>query len=106
MALGLMHLALAPACVAEHVDDPVAGALAFHERTEAELRPYHDATVAADRRRVHDMMLHRDGLTPQPTPEEHAADALMGSATSDQLATRLFGERSSTTGMGRSVRAW
>jgi hypothetical protein len=52
------------------------------------------------------MMLYRDGLTPQPTPEEHAADALMGSATSDQLATRLFGERSSTTGMGRSVRAW
>jgi len=27
-----------------------------------------------------------------PTPEEHVADALMGSATSDQLATRSFGD--------------
>ena len=75
MTLGLMHVALARACVAEHLDDPTALALAFHECTEAELRPYHDATVATDRRRVRDMMSYRDGLTPQPTPEEHVADA-------------------------------
>ena len=92
MTLGLMHVALARACVAEHLDDPAALALAFHERTEAELHPYHEATVATDRRRVRDMMSYRDGLTPQPTPEEHVADALMGSATRDQLATRSFGD--------------
>lgn len=80
------------ACVAEHLDDATELALAFHERTEAEVRPYHDATVAIDRRRVRDMMSYRDGLTSQPTPREHFGDALMGSIRSDPVATRAFAD--------------
>ena len=92
MSLGLKHLEILRGCVAEHLDDPTAFAHALHDRTRCELQPYHDATTQTDRRRVNDMRLYRDGATPEPTPEERVADAIVANASSDPVMARAFAD--------------
>ena len=92
MSLGLIHLEILRETVQAHLDDPAALALAFHDRTKAELQPYHDATTKTDRRRVNDMRIYLDGGTPEPTPEERIADVLIGNAAADPVMTRAFGD--------------
>lgn len=91
MSLGLIHTEILRETVRAHIDDPTALALAFHERTKAELQPYHDATVRTDRRRVNDMRIYRDGGLPEATPEERIADTIIGHAAADPVMTRAFG---------------
>jgi 2-polyprenyl-6-methoxyphenol hydroxylase-like FAD-dependent oxidoreductase len=92
ITLGLMHVEVMRACVADHLDDPYALALAFHERSETEVTPWHDATVKTDRRRVDDMRIYRDGGVPEPTDAEKIADVLQGAVMLDPVITRGFGE--------------
>ncbi len=92
MTLGLVHLEILREAVGAHLDDPAALALAFHERTKAELQPYHDATTAMDRRRVDEMRIYRDGGVPEPTAEERIADVMIGHAAADPTMTRAFGD--------------
>lgn len=92
ISLGLMHVEVLRACVAEHFDDPNALALAFHERSEREVTPWHEATVAIDRRRVNDMRIFRDGGTPTPTDAERISDVMQAAVMLDPVITRGFGE--------------
>lgn len=92
ISLGLMHVEVMRDCIRDHFGDPHALALAFHERSEAEITPWHDATVATDRRRVSDMRIHRDGGTPAPTAQEQIADTLQAAVMLDPVITRGFGE--------------
>ncbi len=92
ISLGLMHVEVMRACVAEHFDDPNALALAFHERSEREITPWHDATVAIDRRRVNDMRIYRDGGTPTATDDEKIGDVMQAAVMLDPVITRAFGE--------------
>ncbi len=92
ITLGLMHVEIMRACVAEHGDDPHALALAFHERSAAEITPWHDATVEIDRRRVAEMRIYRDGGTPTPTDAEKIGDVLQAAVMIDPVITRGFAE--------------
>ena len=92
ITIGLMHVEVLRSCIAEHLDDPHALALAFHARSEQEIRPWHDATTAVDKRRVDDMRIYRDGGTPEPTPAEKIADVMQAAVTLDPLITRSFGD--------------
>ncbi|MEO6651654.1 MAG: FAD-dependent monooxygenase [Ilumatobacteraceae bacterium] len=92
ISLGLMHVEVMRDCIRDHLDDPHALALAFHDRSDAEITPWHDATVTTDRRRVSDMRIFRDGGTPVPSPEETIADTLQGAVLIDPEITRAFGE--------------
>lgn len=92
ITLGLMHVEVMRACVADHLDDPYALALAFHERSDAEITPWHDATVKIDRRRVNEMRIYRDGGTPEPTDAEKIGDVMQAAVLLDPVITRGFGE--------------
>jgi 2-polyprenyl-6-methoxyphenol hydroxylase-like FAD-dependent oxidoreductase len=92
ISLGLMHVEVMRACVAEHFDDPYALALAFHERSEREVTPWHVATGTIDRRRVNDMRIFRDGGTPTPTDQERIGDVMQAAVMLDPVITRGFGE--------------
>ena len=61
MTLGLMHCALLRDVLREHGGDPAAFAAAWDAATERELRPWYDATVAADRTRMAQLVAARDG---------------------------------------------
>ena len=87
-----MHVEVMRACVAEHFDDPHALAVGFHERSDREITPWHDATVAIDRRRVNDMRIYRDGGTPTATDAEKISDVMQGAVMIDPEITRGFGE--------------
>ncbi|MFW2334268.1 FAD-dependent oxidoreductase [Ilumatobacter sp.] len=105
ISLGLMHVEVMRACVAEHLDDPHALALSFHERSEREITPWHEATTAIDRRRVNDMRTYRDGGTPTPTDVEKIADVMQAAVTIDPVITRGFGEIFSCLSMSEEVTA-
>ncbi len=92
MSLGLIHVEILRESIEAHLDDPVALAAAFDERTKVELQPYHDATIETDRRRVNEMRMYRNGETPEPTPEERMTDVLIGNAAADPLMARAFGD--------------
>ena len=92
ITLGLMHVEVMRACVAEHLDDPHALALAFHERSAAEITPWHDATVRIDQRRVNEMRIYREGGTPVPTDAEKIADVMQAAVLLDPVITRGFAE--------------
>ncbi len=92
ISLGLMHVEVMRDCIRDHFGDPHALALAFHERSDAEITPWHDATVATDRRRVSDMRIYRDGGAPVPTAQEQIADTLQAAVMIDPVITRAFGE--------------
>jgi 2-polyprenyl-6-methoxyphenol hydroxylase-like FAD-dependent oxidoreductase len=92
ITLGLMHVEVLRAAVADHLGDPVELALDFDRRTESELRPWHDGTVAIDRRRVREMAAYIDGRTPEPDPESRIVDVLLAAAGSDAIAARVFGD--------------
>ena len=88
ITIGLMHAEVLCASIADHLDDPVALALDFHARTEREIRPWHDATVAVDRRRVEEMRTFLRGEQPNPTPEERLADVMLAAVATDPIARR------------------
>lgn len=92
ITFGLMHVEVLRAAVAAHLDDPLELAIEFDRRTEAELRPWHDATRTMDRRRVHEMQDHIAGRTPEADPAGAIGDALVANAASDPVATRAFGD--------------
>ena len=92
MTLGLIHTKVMREVVRDHLDDPRAMALALHARTQAEVLPLHDGTVAADHRRIEDMRVYRSGGTPEPSAEEKVTDALLTYASVDPLMARSFGE--------------
>lgn len=92
ITLGLMHVEVMRTCVAEHLDDPHALALAFHERSAAEITPWHDATVKIDQRRVNEMRIYREGGTPVPTDAEKIADVMQAAVLLDPVITRGFAE--------------
>lgn len=92
ITLGLVHAEILREVVAAHAADPVALALAFDERTEAELQPWHDATTAMDRRRVVEMRAFAEGRTPEPDPAGAIGELLGAAVTTDPTATRVFGE--------------
>jgi 2-polyprenyl-6-methoxyphenol hydroxylase-like FAD-dependent oxidoreductase len=92
ITLGFMHVKLLRECIARHLDDPFELAIMFHERTEAEMRPWHDATTAIDRRRVREMRIYRDGGVPEPSPQERVADVMQAAITHDPAVLRGFAD--------------
>ncbi|MEZ5235673.1 MAG: FAD-dependent oxidoreductase [Acidimicrobiia bacterium] len=92
ITLGLMHVELLRAAVAAHLDHPLALAHAFDEATETELRPWHDATTAIDRRRLAEMRAAQVGAPYEAGPEERMALVLAAAAELDPVAARAFGE--------------
>lgn len=92
ITLGLMHVEVLRACVAEFLGDPHALALAFHGRSAAEITPWHDATVRIDQRRVREMRIFREGGTPQPSDAEKIADVMQAAVMLDPDITRGFTE--------------
>lgn len=88
ISIGLLHAEVARECIAQQLDDPEALAITFHERSERIVRPWHDATIAIDRRRVREMRTLLAGEVPVPTPDEQFADTLNASIGSDAVATR------------------
>ncbi len=105
ITLGLMHVEVMRGCVAEHLADPHALALAFHERSATEITPWHDATVAIDQRRVNEMRIHRQGGTPTPTAAEQIADVMQAAVQLDPVITRGFSEIFSCISTGEEVTA-
>lgn len=92
ITLGLMHVEVLRDCIAAHLDDPHELALAYHDRSEREMTPWHDATVTIDRRRVREMRIYRDGGVPEPTDEERIGDVMQAAVLLDPEITRGFGE--------------
>lgn len=92
MSLGLMHMEMLRDTIREHGSDPMALALTFHERTESELKPYHEATTTTDRRRVNAMRLARAGETQTLSPEEQIAETMLAHASTDPVMTRAVAQ--------------
>jgi 2-polyprenyl-6-methoxyphenol hydroxylase-like FAD-dependent oxidoreductase len=92
ITLGFKHVELLRREIARHGDDPTALALAFDDATENEMRPYHDATTALDRRRVAEMRAELAGEEIEPDPALELVDLLNASAAFDPTCTRAFGE--------------
>lgn len=92
ISLGLMHVELLRRELAAHPDDPLGLALAFDEVTERELRPYHDATTYADRRRVDEMRATLAGVAPPPDPKDDAVRLIAAAARYDATCARAGGE--------------
>ncbi len=103
MTLGLMHVETLRATIGDHFDDPVQLALVFDQRTESELRPWHDATTAIDRRRLQEMEAHIDGRTLEPDPASQIADLLVAASITDPTITRAFGDIFSCNATGEEV---
>jgi 2-polyprenyl-6-methoxyphenol hydroxylase-like FAD-dependent oxidoreductase len=92
MTLGLIHVEALRASIADHLDDPVQLALDFDQRSEAEIQPWHQATTATDRRRLHEMQAHIEGRTFDPDPQAKIGDVLVAAAGRDPIAARAFGD--------------
>ncbi len=92
ISLGMMHVEELRAAVAEHWSDPVQLALDFDARTEAVLRPWHDATATADRRRQRDMVAFAEGRESDVEPATSAEAVLSAAAGSDPVSARAFGD--------------
>ena len=92
ITLGLMHAEILVECIVDYLGDPDALALAFHERTETEMRPWHDATIEIDRRRVSDMRVYRDGGTPEQASEERMISIIGAAMGVDAIALRAMAE--------------
>lgn len=92
ITFALMHAEVMRAAVGEHLGDPVDLALAFDEATEAEMRPWHDATTAIDRHRLSEMRALIVGEEPEPDPSAQIAALLGAAGPSDATAARSFGE--------------
>lgn len=105
MTLGLMHVELLREVVAAHGDNPMDLALALHDRTVADLKPYHDATTRMDTSRSAEMKIYADGGTPDPTPEERIAAVVRNHAMTDPAMARLFSEVMSCTALADELLA-
>jgi 2-polyprenyl-6-methoxyphenol hydroxylase-like FAD-dependent oxidoreductase len=92
ITFGLMHVLELRAAIAEHLADPAALALAFDERSERTMRPWHDSTVAFDQARCAQIEAAIAGRELPPDPAAQIARALEASTLTDPVATRLFGE--------------
>jgi hypothetical protein len=82
MSFGLKHAALLRRVVREYGDRPVELVAAFAAATEAELAPWYQATVAADRARLAQIDALRTGVTPT-RPANPAAAALPAAMAND-----------------------
>ena len=92
ITLGFLHVELLSEVVAAHAHDPLAMALAFDEMTESRLRPWHDATIETDRRRVREMRAVVAGELPPPDPAGQLADLVTAAAAHDPVAARVYSE--------------
>ncbi len=92
ITLGLMHVEMMRAAIADHFDDPAALALAFDEVTEHEMRPWHDATKAVDRRRVEVIRANIAGEEIAADPGEQIGDLISATSRTDPVAARVMGE--------------
>jgi 2-polyprenyl-6-methoxyphenol hydroxylase-like FAD-dependent oxidoreductase len=92
ITLGLMHVEMLRAAINGHLDDPAELAFAFDEVTEREMRPWHDATRAADRRRVEVMRANIAGEELPPDPAEQIGNVLGAASSIDPVAARVMGE--------------
>ena len=92
ISLGFMHVELLRREIRIHADDPYELALAFDAATESEMRPWHDATTAVDRRRVAEMRALLAGDAPEPDPFADIADVLFAAAPQDATCARAIGE--------------
>ena len=90
MSLGLLHTVAIRDVVRQHLGDPAALALAFHEATVEQLDPWHQATKDLDRGRIAEMQAAIDGVALEPTPEAQIAGALAGATAFDADALRWF----------------
>ncbi len=103
ISLGLRHVEVMAECVAEHLADPTALALAFDERSRSEVLPYHVATTTADRQRNEVMRQAREGEVVEPTPEERTAAVLAIAANDHPLAARAFADIVNCLALPREV---
>jgi 2-polyprenyl-6-methoxyphenol hydroxylase-like FAD-dependent oxidoreductase len=103
ITLGLMHVEVLRAAIRDHVDDPWTLALAFHEATESDVRPWHDATTAMDRRRVGEMRAIVAGDAIQPDPSADMANLLSAASRSDPQCARILGEITNCLAMADQV---
>jgi flavin-dependent dehydrogenase len=92
ITLGFIHVELLRREIARYGDDPAALAIAFDEATETEMRPYHDATTALDRRRVAEMRAELAGEQIEPDPVGHVASVMAAAGTIDPTCARGFQE--------------
>lgn len=102
-SFGLAHVEVLVACIAEHLDDPAALALRYHERTEAEIAPWHEATIALDRSRLEAMRAEVAGRPPEVSAQQRLVAALAGAFGTDPLATRAYGDLVSCTARPEEV---
>lgn len=105
MTLGLMHVEILRDVVASHIDNPMDLAMALHDRTTADLTPYHDATTRMDRARSTEMQIYAAGNTPDPTPEEKIAAVVRDHAMLDPTMARFYSEVMSCTALADEVLA-
>lgn len=96
-SFGLAHVEVLVDSVAEHLGDPLALAFRYDERTETEIRPWHDATTALDRARLAAMRDLVAGRTPERSVAQRLVDALADAFASDPIATRAYGDLVSCT---------
>ena len=92
ITFGFIHVELLRREIALHADDPAALALAFDQATENEMRPWHDATTAVDRRRVTEMRAELAGEPIEPDPASQIANLLAAAGARDAVCARAFGE--------------
>ena len=92
ITFAFIHAELLRRELARHPDDPVALALAFDQATEAEMRPYHDATTSLDRRRVAEMRAELTGEPIEPDPASQIGDLMAAAVVQDPVCARAYGE--------------
>ncbi|MET0580296.1 MAG: FAD-dependent oxidoreductase, partial [Ilumatobacteraceae bacterium] len=92
MSFGLMHTVVMRDTVRDHLDDPAALSLAFHEATERQLDPWHEATRGFDRSSRGLMQAAIEGREPEPDPFAAVGAALVAACHVDEQAVRWFGE--------------
>jgi 2-polyprenyl-6-methoxyphenol hydroxylase-like FAD-dependent oxidoreductase len=103
ITLGLMHVEVLRSAIRDHIEDPWTLALAFHEATERDMRPWHDTSTALDRRRVREMRAIVAGEAIEPEPAAEIANLLAAASTSDPQCSRILGELTNCLAMADEI---
>ena len=89
LSVGLLHAQVLRQVVAAHLDDPATFAQEWDARTAAEVAPYVENQMRADRRRVAEMTALREGREP-PAPDPAVTRFLAASRTDPDVFRGLI----------------
>lgn len=92
MSIGLLHTVGMRDAVRAHLGEPAALALAFDDKTRAQIQPWHEATATLDRGRMVELRAAIEGVSFEPTPDAAIGAAMATASMTDEDMLRSFAE--------------